>query len=761
MENIINPTSENSAAALASKFINQTTRNIFLTGKAGTGKTTFLKYIIHHTHKKAVIAAPTGIAAINAGGVTLHSLFQLPFGAFVPSRENTAEIFNNQKINNPYSLIRELKIVGNKRRLIQEIELLIIDEVSMLRADLLDAIDTILRTIRRKQQLAFGGVQVLFIGDLLQLPPVVKDDEWQVLKKYYKSPHFFEAQVLQQNRPLYIELEKIYRQQDNTFINLLNHLRDNRVSQEDVALLNQYNKPGFKPAPDENIIYLTTHNHKADRINAEELGNLKSKSHYFQAEVSGEFSDYAHPVEKTLHLKKGAQVMFIKNDPSGNQKFFNGKIGKIAGLDEDSILVEFDDGSPAVLVEKYLWESKKFTVNEVTNEVEEEVVGKFLHYPIKLAWAITVHKSQGLTFKKAIIDVGAAFAPGQVYVALSRLTSLEGLVLTSPVNFNSISKDLAISQFSEIKQQQEELSGLLEKERTRYLRDFLVSSFDLAPLLYQLHRHIESFTKDEKKSAKQKFESFAKELKNEVEGPKAVADKFINQLNSLFTEPAPDMYKILERLKSAKNYFSPIIKDFDEKVRKHIERVKLEKKVKKYLNELSELNASFFKVIQLMERADALLQSVIENKELTKASGTVKELNAERQKKAEVPGKTEKNESKKKTNGNGKAPKGHSQKESLNFFKSGKSIEEIAKIREMAVSTIEGHLAGFVAEGVLNALDFVEPQKIEHILTVSKKLETTQFTPIKHALGDEYSYADIRFALAHLNRASDDLKAIT
>ncbi|MBA3900547.1 MAG: helix-turn-helix domain-containing protein [Bacteroidetes bacterium] len=752
----INPTEENNAAALASKFINQTTRHIFLTGKAGTGKTTFLRYITAHTHKKAVIAAPTGIAAINAGGVTLHSLFQLPFGAFVPSKDKNSEVSNYQKINNPYSLIKDLQIRGNKRRLIQEIELLIIDEVSMLRADLLDAIDTVLRTIRRQQNVPFGGVQVLFIGDLLQLPPVVKDFEWQVLRNYYKSAHFFEAQALQQNKPLYIELEKIYRQSDDTFISVLNHLRDNKITKDDIDLLNKYYKPNFKSDSGENIIYLTTHNQKADRINGEELKNLKGNSFSYKAEVTGEFNEHAYPVEETLELKIGAQVMFIKNDLSGKQAYFNGKIGKISEIGKDAILVAFDDGSQNVLVEKYLWENKRFTINEITNEVEEKAVGKFLHYPIKLAWAITVHKSQGLTFKKAIIDVGAAFAPGQVYVALSRLTSLDGLVLTSPINYESITEDVAITQFSAIKNKPEALEELLETERGRYVKDFTISCFGFSHLLYHLQRHIDSYTKNEKKSAKQKFESFARDLRNEFEETKALADKFTNQLNNLFYAQPTDFDKVYERLKSAKAYFTPIIKGYNEKIQKHIERVKLEKKVKSYLNELLELDAMFFKILQMMERADALLNSTINKTELTKKDVLGEALKNGRLEQVEhVLEEILKPARKKSDPPKPKLPKGHSKIESLNLYKTGKSIEEIAKERSMSPVTIEGHLAECVGEGAINALDFVSQEKIGHIVTVSKKLETTLFGPIKQALGDEYTYSDIKFAMAHYGKEQE------
>ena len=313
---------EQSPAEIASKFINHTGKNIFLTGKAGTGKTTFLKYIVESTHKKCIVAAPTGIAAINAGGVTLHSLFQLPFGAFIPENIQATQTMYT-KLNTPHSLIKEMQLNANKRNLLRELELLIIDEVSMLRADLLDAIDVILRSVRRNHTKAFGGVQILFIGDLLQLPPVVKDDEWQTLRNYYKSVYFFDARVLQQQKPLYVELDKIYRQDDAVFIGLLNNLRANKTTKADIDLLNSYHQPEFKPNPEENYITLTTHNVKADKINKEYLQNLGGQSFFYKARIDGEFNENTYPVELNLELKQGAQVMFVKNGLSGAQRFFN------------------------------------------------------------------------------------------------------------------------------------------------------------------------------------------------------------------------------------------------------------------------------------------------------------------------------------------------------------------------------------------------------------------------------------------------------
>ena len=742
---------ENSVASIASKFINNTNKNVFLTGKAGTGKTTFLKHIIKHTYKNAVIVAPTGIAAINAGGVTIHSLFQLPFGAFIPVRDANIEFNENIKINTPATIFKGFQLNATKRKLLQELELLIIDEVSMLRSDLLDAIDTVLKSVRRKNHLPFGGVQVLFIGDLLQLPPVVKDDEWRYLKQYYRSAFFFDAQVLQQNKPLYIELDKIYRQADNTFISILNNLRSNTVTKQDIDTLNSHYKPDFKSDVKENYIHLTTHNNKADTLNRESLQSLEGKSYFFKAEVTGDFNEYSYPVEENLELKKGAQIMFIKNDPTGAQRFFNGKIGVVCSINDKMIEVSFSDESKNVSIEKYEWENIKYTINEATNEIEEKVNGTFTQYPIKLAWAITVHKSQGLTFTKAIIDIGQAFAPGQVYVALSRLTSLDGLILSSPINTNSLNIDANITQYSNLKESDETLTNLFETESFAFFQNYVVQCFNLSTLNHVLTTHIESYQKDEQKSAKQKHFNWAFELKKEVEATKIVSDKFLNQLQQIFHSKQPDYKEQLKtRVEAAKNHFSPILKQFSKTVLKQIEQLKSEKKVKTYLEELAELDALFFKQLQLINKAEAMVKTATENSEFSKDKINTVEENKERIKELSEIGPIKvKRERKSKTkDGKEKTEKIDTKKVTFDLYKAGKSIEEIAAERKMVQMTIEGHLAHYAGLGMIDVKLFVEEEKMNNIITVSKKLDTTLFGPIKQSLGDEYSYSEIRFAMA-------------
>ncbi|MCE3280542.1 MAG: helicase [Bacteroidetes bacterium] len=743
---------ENSVASTASRFINNTNKNVFLTGKAGTGKTTFLRSIIKNTYKNAVIVAPTGIAAINAGGVTIHSLFQLPFGAFIPSREANA-FHENTRINTPNTLFKGLQLNATKRKLLQELELLIIDEVSMLRADLLDAMDLVLKTVRRKGHLPFGGVQVLFIGDLLQLPPVVKDDEWQFMKAYYKTAFFFDAQVLQQNKPVYIELDKIYRQADDTFINILNNLRTNQVTRQDIEILNSYYKPDFKPQPSENYIHLTTHNTKADTLNRESLQRLQERSFYYKAEITGDFNEYAYPVEDKMELKKGAQVMFIKNDPSGAQRFFNGRIGIISEISEKDIMVSFNDGAKPLLLEKYEWEHIKYSLNPATNEIEEKVTGTFSQYPIRLAWAITVHKSQGLTFSKAIIDIGNAFAPGQVYVALSRLTSLEGLVLSSPINVNSLNVDVNITQYSNSKVSSDALDEVFEKESFSFFKSYVMECFNLATLNHEFKLHIESYQKDEQRSSKQKHFKWAFELQKQIEELKITSDKFLNQLNQIFSLKQEDYKQQLStRVSAARNHFSPLLKNFSRQILSHIEKLSDEKKVKSYLEELSELDAIIFKQIQLLNKAESMVKSATENSEFSKERINSSEENKERiatltEKERVLKPKRERVKKTKETTG--KKEKIDTKKISFDLYKLGKSVEEIAKERGMANTTIEGHLAHYAGLGLLDVKLFVTEEKMKNIITVSKSLDTPLFGPIKQSLGDDYSYSEIRFAMAY------------
>jgi energy-coupling factor transporter ATP-binding protein EcfA2 len=412
---------------LATDFVVATNRAVFLTGKAGTGKTTFLRQIKQHTHKQTAVVAPTGVAAINAGGSTIHSFFQLPFNPYLPEKQSGIA---TTSVAGKSELISRIKITSNRKKIFQELELLIIDEISMVRCDTLDAIDVILRHFRYRPNEPFGGVQLLLIGDMFQLSPVAVGREWSELSQYYKSPYFFHSRVIMQQSPIYIELDKIYRQNNDDFIEVLNAVRNNNLSPEGYALLQKRYDPHFKPAKDENYITLSTHNYIADEINANELASVPGVVEVFKATIKGEYPEKNYPLDSELKLKVGAKVMFIKNDLEKEKRYYNGKIGTITLIDKDSILVQCPGDPEPISVNQYLWENIKYDVDSKTHSIEEVVIGTFQQYPLRLAWAITIHKSQGLTFEKAIIDAGKAFAPGQVYVALSRCTSLEGLVLS-------------------------------------------------------------------------------------------------------------------------------------------------------------------------------------------------------------------------------------------------------------------------------------------------------------------------------------------
>ncbi|MBS1636006.1 MAG: helix-turn-helix domain-containing protein [Bacteroidetes bacterium] len=755
--------SEAGPAVLASRFINNTQRHVFLTGKAGTGKTTFLRNIVANTHKRCVIVAPTGIAAINAGGVTIHSMFQLPFGSYLPVNQPAGTFHDQAKFNDPASLARHMQMNEQKRRLLREMELLIIDEVSMLRADLLDAIDMVLRFVRRNNR-SFGGVQVLFIGDLLQLPPVVNDAEWSILRTYYNSIYFFDARCLANDKPIYIELDKIYRQADDQFIQLLNHLRHNQVTASDAELLNRYYKPGFKASPSDNYITLTTHNHKANQMNKDFLRELPGTSMFFEATISGEFSESAYPLEKTLELKPGAQVMFVKNDPTGNQRFFNGRIGKISELKADRIEVSFSDGAKPVVLEKYEWENVRYGLNSATNEVEEIVIGTFSHYPVKLAWSITVHKSQGLTFDKAIVDIGSAFAPGQVYVALSRLRSLAGLVLTSPVNFQGIAPDAKLSDYSNSKPDAGGLETLIESETQHFLKEYLLHSFDLSDTLARLREHQASYhAVDEKKSAKQVHHAWALGLTTDIDAVKIHADKFMAQLSRILeTKEDGQLEKLDERLRAAADYFVPVFKKTSAAIFAHIEKVKTAKRMKTYLEELFALENVVYEQGKRIQKAALLTQAILHKREFTRKdlqsalgdaarAAAVEAAMAMPQKGEEAPAEKkpkEKRSRKTASKTETTVQKPGTREETLALFKQGKSIAEIARARQMTEGTIEGHLVFYISQGTIPAHKLVSPAKIEAVAVQIRALDTFRIGPIKEALGDDYSYSDIRLAVA-------------
>lgn len=737
-------------ATTASRFINHTHRHVFLTGKAGTGKTTFLKHILEHTHKKAVVVAPTGIAAINAGGSTIHSMFQLPFGAFVPVANFAFQYTHNIQVTDRTSLFRNHRLSAARQDLLREIELLIIDEVSMLRADLLDAIDAVMRHVKRRNHLAFGGAQVLFIGDLYQLPPVVKEEEMKVLGTYYKSLFFFEALVLKNDPPVYLELDKIYRQSNQRFIDLLNNLRNNELSDDDAALLNSHYRPGFVQDINDNYVYLTTHNQKAHAINTEFLNRLSSPAVCFEAECQGDFPENLYPTESKLVLKEGAQVMFIKNDLSGKQAYFNGKMARVKSLSDQSLVVSFEDGS-SLAVSRYTWENKRFALNAQTNEIEEEELGEFRQYPLKLAWAITVHKSQGLTFNKAIVDLSGAFAPGQVYVALSRLRDLSGLILISRINLHSLRGDEQIADFSRQSTRPAEIQAQLQAGTLRYLSSYLENCFDFVYLNRELHQFAAQIREHKSKSLKPKFKTWLDEAEQNVFAFNELGKKFIHHLQHIIQQQTEDWAERLgKRVNDAAQYFTPVLKELGSGLQIQIQRLKEEKRNKLLIGEISRMELQVFEQVKKIRKAVLLCENLLAGKDFGKTEQT-QVVNAEARLKekqhtasAELPeeaAEEEKNTKQKKS-------KGDSQRTSCALYNQGMKLPEIAASRKLAESTVSGHLAWGIKEGLVRLEDLVPQERINEIRKVIEKLNSNSLNAIREELGESFDYAEIKYVLA-------------
>lgn len=712
-------------AQLAAQYVNSTNRHIFLTGKAGTGKTTFLRDIVRRTYKNCVVAAPTGIAAINAGGVTLHSLLQLPFGTFVPEDIPFQE--GNVQINTPQSLGRGQRFNAQKRKLIKELDLLIIDEVSMLRADLLDCINHTLQRLRRVRA-PFGGLQVLFIGDLLQLPPVVKEDEWGLLKKYYNTPYFFDAQVLKENQPIRVELNKIYRQSDEKFIALLNRLRHNEQNEFDFEDLNQYYEEGVEEMERPGYIHLTTHNKKADHINQTRLNQLPGMERKFVAEIDGEFPETMFPTSYALTLKEGTQVMFIKNDPSGDQQFFNGKIGEIVSLSEPPT-VRFEDGSE-IDVPLYKWENKRYVLDKDTNEITEKYLGGFEQYPLKLAWAVTIHKSQGLTFEKAILDLAGTFAPGQLYVALSRLTSLNGLILSSPLPSNPPSIDESLRAFNESFDSEKDLESKLKEAQIEFIRDSVSSAFDFENLTRILGYHVSSFNKAENRSEKQQYLDWTRQLQTKILNLSKVGHQFMGQANGLIHQDA-DWSFISERMTKAQDYFGNELNRLIDEVKEHLKEIGKKKKVKGYTDEVKDvLEGLVFQYRSILKSTTLAIESA-------KGAEVSKEVLQEKGYfDSHLPKKVSRKDKK------------PTAEISLELYQSGKLPKEIAEFRGLVESTIIGHLAGYVETGAIEPQHLVAENKLKKIIEAYQSgLERSG--ELKEKLGDGISYTEIKVGVAY------------
>ena len=742
------------------QFINQTQRNIFLTGKAGTGKTTLLREVIKTTHKNVVVVAPTGIAALNAGGVTIHSMFQLPFAGFIP--DHSAPQFSDfVKFETKQTLARHFKMSGLKKSVIRNMELLVIDEVSMLRADVLDAIDFMMQSVRKKKT-AFGGVQVLFIGDLMQLPPVIRDEEWKTLRNYYSGKFFFHSHVIQLHPPLYIELSKIFRQTDDVFISVLNNLRNNQISQDDLKTLNQYVQPNFDLKQNKGYITLTTHNAKADTINAKALEELNGKLVQYQPEIIGDFPEKIFPVEENLLLKVGAQVMFVKNDLSFEKRFFNGKMGIIKSLSEEEILVHFPEENKTITVDKYEWQNIRYSVNPNTKEIEEEVLGTFVHYPIKLAWAITVHKSQGLTFDKAALDVSQVFLPGQAYVALSRLRSLEGLILLSPLQMNGISSHSDVMDYAENKANEEILAQSLQLETQKFLLNYLKSTFDWNDLAQEWRNHQFSYTDKGENSEKSKHFVWAKKQTEVIWNLLEPARKFTNQLDKLFSAGVIDYVFVEERVQAAYEYFFAPMDKLVQEILWKLEEVKRIMKVKAFYEELSVLEELQIKAVMRLMKAKLLVKTIASRETISKENLTsseikmykIKQLEAIQQQfkelnitliedDADIERYTKKSKLK-------KEPKKTTVQETYELWLQQNTIKEIAAIRKLSAQTIGGHIAKLIAGGNIPISAVVPEDKIQELTLAFKGYKEESLSPLKEKTGDQFTWNELKWFKASL-----------
>ena len=732
--------------------VNQTNRNIFLTGKAGTGKTTLLHKIINTCYKNTVVVAPTGIAALNAGGVTIHSMFQLPFASFLPTLSNPPIVNEFLRFENRFSLRKHFQMHKNKQQVIRNMELLIVDEVSMLRADVLDAMDYMLQFIRKDKR-PFGGVQVLFIGDLLQLPPVVKQEEWEVLKHYYKGMYFFQSEVITQNPLLYVELETIYRQTDKLFISILNHLRENQLTSEDIKQLEKYVQPDSPKKHLKDYITLTTHNAKADAMNQREMSKLTSPLFSYEADIVDDFPEYLYPIEKVIQLKEGARVMFIKNDISGEHLFFNGKMGTVVSLSEGEITVKLDGGR-VINVERYEWENVRYKLNETTKDIEEERLGSFTQYPLRLAWAITIHKSQGLTFEKAILDLASVFASGQAYVAFSRLRSLDGLVLLSSVSANGINNNGEVIGYAENKASEKEVQTACYTGKTEFLQENILNTFQWNTLLEEWVLHRNSYSGEI--GNKNLYKDWASQQLVRVQELVTVSEKFIKQLKTLFNN-ATDVQHIFERVAKGITYFTPLLKQLWYEVLLVEGKIANQKKVKQFFTELKELDNSLSETLKKLFRLEQMIQLAQSDQSFDKEkihSAKLETLYSELTGKINNILKNEKlfiGEYPLSKDDKPKKEKRSTYDITLQLWKEGKTVAEIAKERTLSQATIYSHIAKCIEQDKIAITEVLPEETINELNTIFKENEElTTLKSLYEKTEERYSWDELRLFRAYL-----------
>jgi len=738
----------------ALQFINSTGRHIFLTGKAGTGKTTFLRSLQAKTHKQMAIVAPTGIAALNAGGTTVHSQFLFPFGMFIPDRnytESTEERMSmaagRQGWYNETSLIKRHPLNSQRLQVLRSIDLLIIDEVSMLRADLLDAIDARLRNARSNHRQSFGGVQLLLIGDLYQLPPVVKREEERLLNQFYRSPWFFESHALKRDGFTYIELDKIFRQSDNDFIHVLNNLRVNKPTREDLIFLNRFYKTEEEIQKLTEVITLTTHNYKADEMNAKALAQLGDKSHFFNAGIRDDFPEQIYPVLPKLELKVGAQIMFTRND-SEDGIYYNGKLATVTAINGTNVTVSLSGTNRPYTLKKVVWENKKYKVNPDTKELEEDVVGTFEQYPVKLAWAITVHKSQGLTFEKAIIDVGEAFADGQVYVALSRLRSIDGLILRTKVDPSIVSTDRNVVSFDVENNKPHELDEVIRVSQKTYMLDQCMRAFDFSAIIKGIERvnkgddDHSSVLDDEtmKPVLRRVNEAFTAQLNN--------THRFREQLNNLYQSGNFDEF--LTRLRKGQEYYIAILWEQVSLVAQHAEDIKAQNIRQSYSTRLGDLDQLLMKKVEDVDNVLHLSEVILG----VTADFDFTSLGKERARKRSAildglvkPG-PEKKKKKKRSKKDAGTPTTF--EISMVMVEQGMSLDEIAQTRDLTRGTIENHLAKGIETGRISIFKVMTSEEVDEISNAYYTMEEGHTSAdVFHKLKGKYSYGQLKAVRAH------------
>lgn len=801
--------SKNPELELALQFIDKTDRNLFITGKAGTGKTTFLHQIKKKSLKRMVIVAPTGVAAINAKGVTIHSFFQMPFGPIL--RNQIANTSNQQR-----------KFSKTKIDIIKSLDLVIIDEISMVRADLLDGIDQVLRRYKNRDKV-FGGVQVLMIGDLQQLAPVVRPNEWSLLKSHYETVYFFSSKAYQQAKVVSIELKHIYRQKNEDFITILNEIRNDDLSEKSAKILNKRFMPNFSPSKEEGYITLTTHNNRANLINNSELNKVQGNSTFFRAEISGKFNENAFPNAEELELKVGAQVMFIKNDSSLEKRYYNGKIGIVTNISKTAVTVQCANEGDEIVTEKEVWTNINYSIHEETKALKEEIVGSFTQIPLQLAWAITIHKSQGLTFERAIIDAEASFAHGQTYVALSRCTSLEGLVLKTPITASAIINDNTVRIFNQDIEENLPNEAVLNDSEKEFQLNLIAELLDYQPFLYPITRLIDIFYKNQTSINGAVIEHLhtikddgivvlmkvAAGFRNQLfvlaqegilpENSSAVQERFTKAMAYFQTETQNNIQKPLDAISFSTDN-KAVKKDFVKQFDTLLE--KLEEK----LFALQKMTKGFEVQNYLKVRAKAVLQKSAPTKKKKVISKRdpilaikLRELRDEIFDIEKIPhyqiftqetlyalcdnlprtstallkiagmGKTrvrkygdqilEIIEAYCKENGinqfneQKKEDKKSTKQISFELFRSGLSIKEIAKERSLTTGTVENHLANYIVSGEVDVLELIELKRYKKIRNeIEAAGQVKGLTALKEKVDPGFTYMELKMVLMSMER---------